>query len=187
MVWLAVLFAALLGMLAPCAALSTSPENPSDSGWPRCVLELTALAPLLYPASASPKPVSGSELQYARARFAQSIADAWLVGFEDNEKESSVIFRSTEDPDSSHRPGPMEDELIASTVRGQIVADQELQKLKLAVVCRAGRIRMEGTPESAAQTASLIALALSIEGVSEVQVDLPAELRKPGLVGKTAE
>ena len=119
--------------------------------------------------------VTGEDLRERRARFAASMADAVLLGFQD--AASTVLFRPAKAADPDHQPGPLEDAVIASAVRGNIARDAHLQHLKIGVVSSAGHVQLNGEPENGPQAAALLHAALIVDQVQTVQVDLPPELR----------
>ena len=120
-------------------------------------------------------PPVGGEMRAARERFTSAVTNGRLKGF--NDLRCQVAFKPARRVASEHRPGPMEDDVIASTLRGCIVADPALSSLGLQVSSRAGKVTLNGSPPDPGALARLIVLALGLDGVTRVRADLPAGLR----------
>ncbi len=116
-------------------------------------------------------------LQAARYQFAAAVKNGRLKGFD--EEHGQVVFKSLHSRESDHRPGPMEDDVIAATLRSHIAATAGLQKHGIMACSDAGRVRFTSAPSNPGALANLIVLALDIDGVSVVRADLPPVLRAP--------
>ena len=124
------------------------------------------------PAAAAPE---NRGLRVARERFTAAVINGRLKGF--NDLRGQVAFKRARRVESDHRPGPMEDDVIASTLRNRIVSDPSLGKLGLKVSSQAGKVVFNGAANDAGALAKLIVLALELDGVTRVRADLPATLR----------
>ena len=92
---------------------------------------------------------------------------------------AQVVFKSLHSRESDHRPGPMEDDVIAATLRSHIAATVGLQKHGITARSDAGRVQFTSAPSDPGALANLIVMALDIDGVSVVRADLPPVLRAP--------
>jgi hypothetical protein len=117
------------------------------------------------------------DVQRRRTEFVKLIKLGLLERFDDARQE--VVFKRGEPPRSSHVPGPLEDEAIASAVRETLGREYGKLGFKPIVTCAAGKISLANLPKDTTAAASVIDTLLGLDGVERVAAVLPPSLRMP--------